>query len=128
MTVANDRIVVLDADDAAHPSLPIVEGEGSAHAVIWPGMGAALRSLHMITLESGARTIDMRHEGEAVYFVRDGVATVQDHDAGDAHEVPSGRMFFVDPGTRYAIHAADGRCQLIGGPSPPDPTLYEGLS
>jgi quercetin dioxygenase-like cupin family protein len=128
MTPATDRVLVLDADDADHPPLAIVEGEGSAHAIIWPGMGAALRSLHMITLEPGARTIDLRHEGEAVYFVRDGVATVQDDDAGEAHEVPAGRMFFVEPGTRYAVHAADGRVVIVGGPSPPDPSLYEGLA
>jgi mannose-6-phosphate isomerase-like protein (cupin superfamily) len=124
MTGSNDRVLVLDADEG--PSLAIVEGDGSAHAIIWPGMGAAMRSLHRIALEPGARTIEMRHEGEAVYFVREGEVTVEDGDAGESHVVPSGRMFLVDPGTRYAIHANGDRVEVVGGPSPPDPSLYEG--
>jgi len=126
MTGPNDRVVVLDAD--VGPSLPIVEGDGTAHAIVWPGMGAEARSLHRIRLGVGARTIEMRHEGEAVYFVREGVAVVRDADAGETHEVRSGRMFFIDPGTRYAIHADGDRVDVLGGPSPPDRSLYEGLA
>jgi hypothetical protein len=37
-------------------------------------------------------------------------------------------MFLIDPGTPYAIHADGGRVELVGGPSPPDPSLYEGLA
>ena len=128
MTGSNDRVLVLDSAGDGCPTLPIVEGEGTARAVVWPGMGAESRSLHRIALEPGARTIEMCHEGEAVYFVREGVATVLDGDAGTSHVVQTGRMFFVDPGTRYAIHAAGDRVELVGGPSPPDPSLYEGLA
>ena len=42
-------VVIVDA--ATGPSLDIVQEGGSARAVIWPGMGAELRSLHMIALE-----------------------------------------------------------------------------
>jgi mannose-6-phosphate isomerase-like protein (cupin superfamily) len=129
MTAAGgDRVLVIDVDGDGCPALPIVEGDGSARAVVWPGMGAERRSLHTISLGPGARTIDMCHEGEAVYFVREGVATVRDDGAGESHEVPAGRMFLIDPGTPYAIHANGQRVELVGGPSPPDRSLYEGLA
>jgi hypothetical protein len=47
-------IVILDA--AEGPPLAIVEGDGSAHAVVWPGSGAQLRSLARVRLGAGART------------------------------------------------------------------------
>ena len=37
-------------------------------------------------------------------------------------------MFHVDGGTAYLAQAGDEGMELIGGPSPADPALYEGLS
>jgi quercetin dioxygenase-like cupin family protein len=117
------RVQVLDSVEG--PTLPIVEGAGVARAVVWPGMGAESRTLHRITLEAGSRTISMCHPGEAVYFVREGVATVVDADTPHPHIVESGSMFFVEPDTTYAVLASSERVELIGGPSPPDPALYQ---
>jgi uncharacterized RmlC-like cupin family protein len=131
MTVADGaasrgRVQVIDSAGDL-PTLPIVQGSGIARAVVWPGMGAESRSMHRITLEPGGRTVSLCHEGEAVYYVRAGVATVVDGDAPHPHVVAAGSMFFVEPNTAYAVMAGADRVELIGGPSPPDPALYESI-
>ena len=110
------------------PSLPIVEGEGSAHAVIWPGMGAKLRSIHRIELGAGSRTIELRHPAEAVYYVMDGSGEAVDLDAAGSQALQRGSMVHVEPGTAYLLRADERGMSVVGGPSPPDPALYEGLA
>lgn len=109
------------------PPLQIVEGEGAARAVIWPGMGARLRSIHWIELAAGARTTPMRHPSEAVYYVIEGSGEVVDIDDGRVEDLRPGSMAHIDAGTTYALLARGAAMTLVGGPSPPDPTLYEGL-
>ena len=109
------------------PSLPLVEGEGSARAVIWPGIGARLRSLHRISLGAGARTVELRHAGEAVYYVIAGEGRALDGGDGSAQELVRGSMVFVEPGTSYRLAAGERGLELVGGPCPPDPKLYEGI-
>jgi mannose-6-phosphate isomerase-like protein (cupin superfamily) len=110
------------------PALQIVEGDGRAHAVIWPGMGARLRSIHRIQLRGGARTIELRHPSEAVYYVIDGSGEVVDADADQRQALRPGSMVHIDPGTTYVLSAGEEGISLVGGPSPPDPALYEGLA
>jgi uncharacterized RmlC-like cupin family protein len=121
------RVQVIDSAGDL-PTLPIVQGPGIARAVVWPGMGAQSRSMHRITLEPGGRTASLCHEGEAVYFVRAGEATVVDGDTPHPHVVAAGSMFFVEPNTPYAVLAGTNRVELIGGPSPPDTTLYRSIA
>ena len=45
---------ILDAG-ASCPELPMVEGGGVARAIVWPGVGAALRSMHRIELTRARR-------------------------------------------------------------------------
>jgi mannose-6-phosphate isomerase-like protein (cupin superfamily) len=107
------------------PELAIVEGEGNARAVIWPGMGAQLRSIHRIELGAGSRTIAMRHPSEAVYYVVAGAGEVLDLGDGSTQSLRPGSMAHVDAKTPYRFGAgAQGVC-LVGGPSPPDPALYD---
>ncbi len=122
---ALEQIQVLELERG--PALAIVSGEGSAHAVVWPGMGARLRSIHRIQLRRGARTITMHHLSEAVYYVVDGSGEAIDVDDGDVQELRGGSMVHIDAGTAYAISAGEDGISLVGGPSPPDPALYEGL-
>ena len=104
--------------------LPIVETEGSAWALVWPGMGAHLRSMHRISLPPGGRTIALRHPMEAVYYVFAGSAEVQDLDANIHHQLIQGGMVLVDPGTRYCIAAGLEGSEIVGGPCPADPQMY----
>ena len=62
------EVRVLRAADHG-PPLPIVEGEGSARPIVWPGVGAAFRALHRIELAAGSRTVPLKHAMEAAYYV-----------------------------------------------------------
>jgi quercetin dioxygenase-like cupin family protein len=81
--------------------------------------------MHRISLGEGAATIELRHPGEAVYYVIEGSGRASDPAAGTTHELVQGSMIHVEPGTPYVIRAGEGRLELVGGPSPPDPALYE---
>jgi len=118
---------VLSADEKC-PELEIIEQGGSARAVVWPGVGAVHRSMHVISLAAGGRTKPLAHPSDAVYHLCEGSATVTD--AGDRHQLTVGSMFHVDAGTEYVIEAGAPDTVLtvlIGGPCPPDPALYEHL-
>lgn len=110
------------------PTLPLVRGRGTARALVWPGMGARCRSLHHIQLEPGSRTIDFRHEGEAVYYVLSGAAIVTDVENERGAEASAGSVIHVEPSTLYFIAADGGETTIVGGPCPPDPSLYSGGS
>lgn len=113
--------------DAACPELPIVEGAGRAVAVVWPGVGATMRSLHWIDLPSGAGTKAQRHPMEAVYYVKEGSGTVLEP-GGRGDPITEGSMIHVEPGTAYRFEAGDHGLVLLGGPCPPDPALYAHLA
>src|SRR3712207_3899634 len=106
------------------PELDIVDGDGTARAVIWPGMGARLRSMHRISLGPGSRTHELRHPTDAVYYVIDGDGQARDGDAGTTEPLVTGSMVHVDRGTAYQLVAGAGGMEAVGGPAPADPALY----
>ena len=73
------EVRVLRAADHG-PVLPIVEGEGSARPIVWPGSGAAFRTMHRIELAGGSRTVALKHAMEAAYYVIRGDGVVRDPD------------------------------------------------
>jgi len=117
------EVRVLRAADHG-PALPIVAGEGSARPIVWPGMGAAFRTMHRIELGGGSRTVAMRHGVEAAYYVVHGDGVVRDPDDGGSEPLAEGSMIFVEPGTAYLIEAGGSGLLLLGGPCPADPALY----
>ena len=124
MTTTANRVQVHDPG----PPLPIIADDaGEARAVIWPGTGANLRTMHRISLRPGGRTIPLRHPGEAVYYLIDGTATATDPDVG-SHDLRAGSMILVEAGTTYVLQAGPDGAELVGGPCPPDPTLYQHLT
>jgi quercetin dioxygenase-like cupin family protein len=122
-----NRVVVLDADEKC-PRLPLVSGEGEAFAVVWPGVGANMRSMHRITLRPRSATVRMRHPIEAVYYVIAGEGVMRDPDNGTSDQVVEGSMIHIDPDTAYVCVAGGTGMELIGGPCPADPELYRGLT
>ena len=64
---------------------------------------------------------------EAVYYVISGEVDIEDVDTRARHRVGPGGMFLVDPGTGYRIAANADGSELVGGPCPADPTIYDGL-
>jgi len=110
-------------------SLPLVDGPaGEVLAVVWPGMGARHRSMHVITLPQGAATVPHLHPtSEATYYVIQGTGTIDDLDAGTSHAIRPGSVVLITPRSRYRIAAAaDSDLVCVGGPCPPDPALYPG--
>lgn len=116
---------VLDASSG--PELPIVATGGVACAVVWPGMGATLRSIHRVSLRPAGRTLTLSHPHEAVYYVVDGEGDFRDPAGEERHPVEQGSMVHLDPGTDYMIEAGAAGLELVGGPAPPDPALYHAL-
>ena len=120
------RVRVFDARKRC-PILPIVEGEGTAWAVVWPGTGAKSRSLHRISLSRRARTVELSHPMEAVYYVIEGTAVAVDPKDNSRQELVEGSMVHIGSGTSYVFIAGDGGVEIVGGPCPPDPEMYKHL-
>ncbi len=120
------RVQVVRASEPG-PGLTVVETGGSARAVVWPGSGAQQRSMHLITLDPGGRTVDLSHESECVYHVSTGSGTMVDLDTDESYDATTGSMFLIEPATSYRFIAGAGGAVLLGGPCPPDPALYAHL-
>jgi quercetin dioxygenase-like cupin family protein len=118
------EVRVLRAADHG-PVLPIVEGEGSARPIVWPGIGAAFRTMHRIELARHSRTVTLKHAMEAAYYVIRGDGVVRDPDEGSSEPLVEGSMIFVEPGTAYLIEAGSAGMLLLGGPCPADAALYQ---
>jgi quercetin dioxygenase-like cupin family protein len=122
VVVAPSRAVaILPAGRGAGHELDLVEGEGRAWAVVWPGTGAEQRSLHVLELGAGARTRELCHPSEAVYYVTDGAGAVQEE--GVEIALVPGSMVHCQPDAPYRFRADDA-LRLVGGPCPADPALY----
>ena len=126
MVRAVDAVRVLDSAEAC-PELAIVEQGGSARAVVWPGVGALHRSMHLLRLDADGATKALSHPSDAVYHLCEGSVTVADHDSGESFDIGVGAMLHIDAGTTYRIEAGTDGALLVGGPCPPDPALYEDL-
>jgi hypothetical protein len=66
----------------------------------------------------------LSHPMEAVYYLITGFAVVEDLEQGTRNELVPGSMFLVDPGTPYRVMSSGAAAEIVGGPCPPDPTLY----
>src|SRR5215472_13348150 len=106
------------------PFLPIVKGDGSARAVIWPGTGAAMRTIHLIQLAPSSGTVLLAHPSESVYYILDGSGTVAGHGPVPATALVPGAMVHVGPRTAYRFAAGPGGLEIFGGPCPCDPASY----
>lgn len=106
------------------PLLPIVQGDGSARAVIWPGTGATMRSIHLVQLAPSSGTVPLVHPTESVYYVLDGTGTVAGDGPSPATPLAPGAMVHVGPGTGYRFAAGTGGLEIFGGPCPYDPAIY----
>lgn len=119
----SDAVRVLDGDGEVE--LAIVASGGTARAVIWPGIGIQLRSVARIELDPGGATIEMRHPGEAVYYVKSGGGEVADGTRNETDDLVEGSMIHIEPGTPYRFRADARGMELLGGPAPADPALYK---
>ena len=117
------QVRVIDSA-AGCPEIPIVEGEGNAKVVLSPHNGATFRSFQLVSLQRNARTIDLSHASDAVYYVIAGEGAIVDAAGGSRYEVAEGHMVHIDAGDRYRIEAGVAGIKVIGGPCPADASLY----
>ena len=103
-------------------TLDIIEANGDAVALAWPGTGSHFRGMHRVELEPGGRTKPLAHPGEAVYTVSSGAVEMHGEDGGTLVESPA--VLFVPANTHY-LFASTAGATVYGGPCPPDPALYE---
>ncbi len=80
--------------------------------------------MNLISLDPGGQTIELSHPSESVYHVTEGDGTMEDHAAGTRHDVITGSMLFIESETPYSFTAGASGALLLGGPCPPDPSLY----
>jgi mannose-6-phosphate isomerase-like protein (cupin superfamily) len=107
--------------------LPIIEENGQARAVLWPGNGARFRSFQLISLLEGGSTRQLSHASDCVYYVIAGEGEIIDLATGEASALVEGSMVHIDAGDSYRLRSSKG-AKLVGGPCPPDPELYAALA
>lgn len=120
---SSEPVKVLSLTESS-PEVPMVDGAGRAVAIVWPGVGARERSMHLIELPGGGRTLPLSHPSEAVFYVKGGAGAVSGP-ADGTQPLVEGSMVHVGPGTAYRFEAGADGLVLIGGPCPFDPKLYE---
>jgi mannose-6-phosphate isomerase-like protein (cupin superfamily) len=111
------------------PEIPIIVGSGNARVVMWPGNHTQFRTLQIITLERGARTIRLSHGSDAVYYVMSGAGSIVDLASNEVFPLVEGSMVHVDAGDAYQFMANDDDdMKVLGGPCPADERLYADLA
>jgi mannose-6-phosphate isomerase-like protein (cupin superfamily) len=122
-----DAVRVIDSRGAC-PDIPIVDGEGWAKAVIWPGNGARYRTFQIIHLGAGSATRGLEHDSDSVYYVLRGAGLIEDLRRESGETIVEGSMMHIDAGDRYRIRAGEDGLELLGGPCPADPRWYADVS
>lgn len=115
--------------DAVHTQeIPIVEGDGNAKVVIWPGMGAQYRTFQVVTLGANSKTVQLCHPAsDAAYYVLKGQGRIVDLGTGETNDLSEGGMVHIDANDRYQFVASPDGMRILGGPCPADPSLYVDL-
>ena len=119
------RVEVLRAGSG--PELPLIEHGGHARAIVWPGVGARLRSMHRIELAPGGATKQLTHPSDAAYYVIAGGGDVTEDGEASGERLVAGSMVYVERGTAYRFRAGSEGLDLVGGPAPADRALYREL-
>ena len=125
MPGSGNAVTVIDSLREGCPTIPIVEGRGSARVVVWPGSGAVCRTFHYIDLLQRSSTVRLQHQGEGVYYVVKGEGHVIDVDTGARMALREGAMVHVGAGDAYRFATEEGTLTILGGPCPADASLYE---
>jgi len=120
-------VEVIDSRAVRAP-LAIIDGAGQAYAVLWPGNGARYRTFNVIELSAGARTLDLCHAAECVYYVESGAGLIRDLGDNSSQELVEGAMIHIGISDSYRIEAGASGMRLLGGTVPVDPAFYDYLA
>lgn len=120
--------VVRVIDSAVNcPEIPLVEGQGNAKVILWPGNGAEFRSMQLFTLHTGDQSVALKHINDCVYYVIAGAGLIESLADGSRQELVEGSIVHIDANDEYRIAAGDYGIKFLGGPCPPDAALYASL-
>lgn len=119
-------VQVIDSQAMRRP-LALIDGEGSAYAVLHPDNGGKFRTVNLIDVEAGSATIELRHSAECVYYIARGNGVIRDAALGTCQDLIPGSMIHIGPGDAYRLEAGQDGLYAIGGCVPADPALYDYL-
>lgn len=117
------KVQVIDSEVTRRP-LPIIDGTGSAFAILGPDNGAHFRTVNLLEMAGDDRTLELQHRHECVYYVQTGSGAIIDLANGRSQPLVEGSMIHIGPDDRYRLQADDSGMTVIGGCVPMDPTLY----
>ena len=109
------------------PDLGLISS-GSWREIVGPGLGARCRGLYNLDFDAFARTDELCHPAEAVYYVVDGVVRITGGPDGQPVDevLDEGSMIHVRPNAPYLLQAENVAARLVGGPSPAEPAVVAG--
>jgi|AntRauTorcE11898_2_1112593.scaffolds.fasta_scaffold21724_2 quercetin dioxygenase-like cupin family protein len=108
--------------------IPYVK-EGTAKAIIWPGMGAKYGVMNYFVMKPGGENVPHKHDdSEDMFYIAQGQGVVADLDNNIEHPIEAGCFVYVEPGTMHAAKSYGPDDYIsIGGPTPPDPEMFKEL-
>jgi hypothetical protein len=85
------------------PQISILNGDGNAKVVMWPGNGARFRSFNLISMMENATTIPLTHKSDCVYYTINGAGEIIDLATGETFSLAEGTMLHIDAGASIAL-------------------------
>ncbi len=124
MSITPSKTVQVIDSAVNRKDIALINGDGAAWVVLWPGNGARYRTFHILELHPNDQTVDLCHAADCVYYVVEGTGNVRDLETDEIQPLVDGAIVHIDAQDRYRLEADDGGMRLIGGPVPADPDLY----
>jgi quercetin dioxygenase-like cupin family protein len=108
-------------------ALPMISKD--ARLVVWPGMGAEVATMNVVTLEPGEENDPHVHaQSDDTIAIVSGRGSVDDLTNGVTYEFSAGDVVFVRAGIEHKVKADRGAPILsAGGPCPPDYGMLRAL-
>ena len=115
--------------DAEREGVPLPMISKHAHLVVWPGSGADIATMNLVTLEPGEENVPHAHaESDDTIAIISGRGSIDDLTNGVTHDFSAGDVVFVRAGITHRVKADKGvPIVSAGGPCPPDYGMLRGL-
>lgn len=115
--------------DAEREGVPVPMISRQARLVVWPGVGAEVATMNLVTLEPGEENQPHAHEtSDDTIAILAGEGSIDDLSSGETHGFSAGDVVFVRAGVRHKVKADRGvRIVSAGGPCPPDYGMLRAL-
>ena len=115
--------------DPEREGVPLPMISKQAYLVVWPGSGAEVATMNLVTLEPGEENVAHAHaESDDTIAIISGRGSIDDLTNGVTHDFAAGDVVFVRAGIRHKVKA-DKSTAIVsaGGPCPPDYGMLRAL-